>query len=353
MSDLKFKNYEVSDKQEMNSEFINEVFGNFGNNIFYLFKKYKDVLYNINKYKNDLSSGINWYVEQAAAMSLSSTKNFTFSGYSPYDVKENITQDKLNGIIYLNSANLRSKIQRYTDTDGSLKAYPSTIISYNVGSIVDDELVFSEDVITDDTIRQIINNENNLWSIYKEQEYIKINVHISNADNNVINQLSIFPYGGSEIISCSVNYNSAVTTLDINSKFPYKCIDNIYTDGDFSIIVKGKQAINGLYYFSLRYIDVFACDYYDTGYIQYTLEPMSVINEITINEDYIREEYKSQYPIRIEIIDENNIHVYDTNTDSFPMQSAVNTNTSENLTLKISLTKVNDISPNIKYINII
>lgn len=364
--ELEFKDYKVDNKQKMSSEFVNEVFNNFTNNMIYIYKNFQELNANTSYYIENLNKGLDWITREAAAQQQWLDTNYTFSGYSePYNTS-NITHDSIAGAYYLLSLKENSKIQRYTDEYNSLRAYDTTEIQAFQGYKFNNDYIFADTPVVDSNLRYVIDNHNYIWSvtlprtiydqgISQNGDYLKI--LISNASNeSVISLLICYPFGGTEVLSINIKglQNNADYIKEFNSKYPVKIVDFIQSNGNIELIIKGTID-NDKVTFAMRYIDIYTAVYKDKGYFEFKYKPTSnVISSITLNDDYLPEEYKDKGLVRIQIYTDSIQYDSSLPEYSFPLQTQypIIPDTNNEVTVKVTLYKYNNISPKITYINI-
>lgn len=363
---LEFKDYQVDDKHPMSSEFLNKIFKNFSNNMLYLYNNFKMLVSNINNYKSNISHGIDWYVRQTASQAVWNSYKYSISSYSTPIQISNIVQDSLNGVIYLKSSNEISKITRYTDLYNNQLAFESTQIRYFLGYKSGTDILFESDLVEDNNIRKVINNKNDIFTTYTSKngthdyEYIKVIISLSDIDTKKIDILECFPYGGTELVYVNFIVNSVDNIVEINSKFPYKVIDNIENCKTIELVFKGVlNSTTNKYYFGIRYVDMYNCSYNNSGSFVYELPAMQTLNYITINDDYIKEELQNNNVFRFQLYYKNDYDngilsniLYDSNVNTYPIQSSISLDEDKALTLVTTLNKIENVSPNIKWIKV-
>lgn len=363
--ELEFKDYKVENKQKMSSEFVNEVFNNFTNNMIYIYKNFQELNSNTSYYIENLNRGLDWITREAAAQQQWLDTNYTFSGYSePYNTS-NITHDSVVGAYYLLSLKENSKIQRYIDEYNNFRAYDTTKIEAFQGYKFNDQYIFSTTPIVDDKIRYMIDNHDSIWSktldrtiydggVSQNGDYLKI--IISNTTNeNIISLLTCYPFGGTELININIkDLQDEDNIKEFNTKYPIKIVDFIQSSGTIEIIIKGTID-NDKVNFAIRYVDIYTAVYRDEGFFEFKYTPQNnVINSITLNDDYLPEEYKDKGLVKIQIYTDSVQYDSSLPEYSFPLQTQypIIPDTNNEVTVKVTLYKYNNISPKITYINI-
>ena len=174
--------------------------------------------------------------------------------------------------------------------------------------------------------------------------------------DTIVNRFDVFPVGGTQVNTISWKKAAgSYDTVSPYSKFPVQLIGTYQYDNELRLVLKGVKTTDG-YYYALRYIHVFECDFLTSGNATYNIGEWSNISDIQVNDDYITENLKLQKPIRIEITSDDTSIVYydsDTSEESFPLRQDFSIPGGPlPLKMKVTLRLTEGVTPVIKYINI-
>jgi len=335
-----FRDYEVSDNDSYSSDFLNQVISDFNNNITQLYMEYQLLVEKYDAYITNVGAGLDWLTEQAA---ITASGTYAITGYGSPVSTDGIDTDTLFGEFYLEAFNIESKVGRYLDESSVSRAYESN----KVYCYIDDQWVL------DNTAQIIIDNKNDIWVKEHTEDELEISVTLSDTEN-IANMFEIFPFGGTLIKSISWKTSSGeYTTQTVNSKFPIKLVGVFNFANELKILMGGVDKTTH-YYYGIRYVDIYRCDFANEGIITYDIGNFTEISEITLNDDYISEDLKLERPVRIEVLsDDESVIYYDSNTDPFPIQTSVAiSETAVPLKMQITLYKTENVTPVIKTVTV-
>lgn len=348
MKNISFHDYEVESGDKYSSEMLNRIVSDFVINLTGLFMDYKSLVKDYNEYVINMNTGLDWLTEQAAIMA---SGIYTISGYSDPTDYEYTTMSKLYGQFYLEELSKEPKITTYMDDKGKYKAYPTNVVyKYN-----NDILNWVED----ESMRKIIDNNVDIWStiIDEDELYISIACSPKASLTKKASIFEVFPFAGTLIEKIEWKTSSgSFESRTINSKFPVQLVGDFDFNNELRVLMKGIPK-DGRYYYSLRYVNIYECDFRDTGYVTFNIGKWSEITAINLNDDYIDNilKLKTPHPIRIQLYywDSLDTPIWDSESDEYPITSSILIDQpEEDLVLKITLIKTEGVTPVVKYVNV-
>ena len=123
MEELNIHNYKIEDADKYSSDFLNQVVSDFTDAIAGVYNDYKDLVARYNNYLQNMNTGLDWLTEQVGILA---SGIYTVTGYADPISNNNLDIEKLYGMFHLESMNLESKISRYTDHQGVIRAVSYT-----------------------------------------------------------------------------------------------------------------------------------------------------------------------------------------------------------------------------------
>jgi len=210
--------------------------------------------------------------------------------------------------------------------------------------------------VEDSDMRKLIDTHDSIWQEERDEDELYIALSVPNiTSDKKINIIDVVPFAGTMIEK--VEWKTASGSFEeeeFNSKLPVQVVGDLSFSGEVRIRMKGIPR-NGKYYYSLRYIDIYRCTFRDEGIATYSIGEFDTISEINVN-DYASDEIKLKKPLRIQITSDEDVDpiiYYDSNEDPFPLQTPIDIDeTPVPLRMKITLTKVDGVTPVVNYIDV-
>lgn len=340
MDEINLHEYTIEDGDKYSSDFLNQVISDFTGAITGLYVDYKALVNRYNDYISVVNAGLDWQVEQVGILA---SGDYTVSAYSTPESNNDVDIERLFGMLYLQTSQTDSKISRYEDSQGVNRAF----VSNKVYRFVDSTWTEEED------LRTIIDNEDYIWSnTYADDEiYLAVYTSATTSTDQKANIIEVVPFAGTTIKRIEYkNSSGTFESVTFNSALPARIIGDLSYADEFRVVLGGVPR-DGQYYYSLRYANVFKCNFADIGSATYNVGVWSAINTITMNSDYIEDELKLDNPVQIEVISEDGSNTfydsYDSENNSLPV-----TMTEQALKLRVTLNKTQEVTPVIKYIDL-
>ena len=343
MDDINIHDYNIESADKYSSDFLNQVVGDFTDAISGLYKDYKDLTSRYSQYLQNMNEGLDWMTEQVGILA---SGTYEVSGYSDPVSSSNLDLEKLFGMFHLETINVESKISRYVDNQSVTRAYSSNKI-YKFES---------SNWVEDTTMREVIDNTTYIWSeeLAEDELYIAITSSSSASVDKQANIIEVVPFAGTLIKTVEWKTTSGTfESIEVNSKLPVRIVGDFDYSDEVRVLLGGVSK-DGNYLYSLRYVNIYRCDFMDSGTAVFSIGSWADVAAITLNDDYIDDALKLKKPIRIELLsDDLSYTYYDSNVDPFPLQSVVNIGLSaETLKLRITLIKTEEVTPVIKWVNV-
>lgn len=347
MDSIVLHDYEVAANSEFSSDFLNQVYTDFTNNIVNLFIDYKNLVNDYQKFTLNVQYGLDWLTEVAATLS---ANEHTVSGYSVPLSSSNMELDKLFGMFYLKPIeNSMSIIGRYLSTTGKLTAYESvkTYVS-TTGN--------HDGWVEDRDLRVVVDNHMGIWRNTYTASSITVSINLSNINVLSTNIFEIVPFAGTTISEIRWKNVSGVYERGVvNSAFPYKTVGDFSFSGELQVVLTGVALGDGTYAYSLRYIDIYQATFASEGSVTYNIGDWLTITSISLDSDYPLDDITYPETYRIQLLSEDDSEVYyDSGSDPFPLQSSITIpgGVAVPLHMRVSMTKDAEKTPVIRYVDI-
>ncbi len=343
MVELNFRNYKRNNTDPYSSDFLNQVTDDFSNNMVKLYMEYKRLVKEYNNFNSAANIGLDWLYQMVGVLS---TQSYVVTGYADPVSSTSLILAKLYGQFYLDTtqATPESKIGRYTDAGKELAYTTNKVYKYEIGIWVED---------TD--LRIVIDNHDNIWQELRDDNELYIAVAIpTTSTEQKANIIEVVPFAGTLIKKIEWKTPSGTFEQVLpNSKLPVQLVGRFDFTNEIRVLLGGVVS-GSKYYYALRYIDAYTCDFVDEGQSTYSIGDFDEITSIELNDDYIREDLKIDKPVRIEIIsNDESLTYYDSNVDPFPIQSTIPISGSPiPVKCRVTLYKKEGITPLIKYVDI-
>ena len=370
MRSLNISDFSISDIGKITSKFISDTFKNFVDNFLYLFDAHKTLREKYETYKVVADQTFAFMATKTGANQsdliitgyeepISSTGIFNPRYLGLVTVEETV-DSQVNLLPLVDESGTVSAISDVSGIGEGERALSGTLIyRYNIGSGQ-----FVEDL----NLRNIVDNTGKVWYEELDEAELWLKLRLP-AGTNEISYVDIFPYGGTGIkeitFSGLISNNETINILtrtEITKEYPLRIYMNkLDFNNEIDIKLAGYDLGTGKYFYSLGHIQAYIVDFESEGEIIYDIGNLAYLDQIEIIEPIIQPTSLQdgvRYPIQIQIYDSvtNDIY-YDTEAainegtglpeypNSYPLESRLILDDTENFYIKFKLLRTNGFSP--------